>query len=72
MRKLSSVHVGPACRTGLRGLAATRDLTMIRLEDACPEITTIINLDRRSKPTFGSPNGESPARQAGPTRGGSR
>jgi hypothetical protein len=72
MRKRSSVHVGPACRAGLRGPAATRDQAMIQSEVASPEITTIIYHDGPSKPAFASPNGESPARQAGPTWGGSR
>jgi hypothetical protein len=72
MTKFRVIHVGPACRAGLRGPAATRDQAMIQSEDASPEITTIIYLDGPSKPAFASPNGESPARQARPTRGGSR
>jgi hypothetical protein len=72
MTKFRAIHVGPACRAGLRGPAATCDLTTIQSEDASPEFTAMLKRCTSSEPAFGSPCGESPARQAGTTWGGFR
>ena len=70
--KFRVINVGPACRAGLRGPAATCDLTMIQSDYRSAEITATLQDYTKSHPAFGSPCGEIPARQAGPTNGGSR
>ncbi len=72
MTTFRAIHVGPTCRAGLRGPAATFDLTTIHSEDASPEFTAMLKRYTSSEPSIGSPCGESPARQAGPTWGGLR
>ena len=69
MRKFRRINVGPACRAGLRGPAATCDLTMIQSDYRPPEITAMLQHYTTLHPAYGSPCGESPARQAGPTWG---
>ncbi len=72
MSKFRAIHVGPACRAGLRGPAATGDLTMVQFKYTSSEITATMPFHTTLRPAFCSPCGESPARQAGPTWGGLR
>ena len=60
-------QVGPACRAGLRGPAATSDQATLQKEIIGTEITQSLNGTATPQPAFASPYGESLARQAEPT-----
>ncbi len=61
------VLVGPACRAGLRGPAATSDINRCHVTVGPTEITATIFCSIAMHPAYASPCGESPFRQKGPT-----
>lgn len=72
MLQFRCTNVGPACRAGLRGVAATCDLTTIQSDSGSPQSTAMLQHHAALLSAYDSPCGKSPARQAGPTWGGSR